>query len=181
MSKYNEKEALEKLEMFKKGATMAMYAAELDVSIRTVQFWLDPNSQQFKKTLYIEYMRALAKQEAHYDKVILREFEKPTENFNAVLYQMVRRNLHGWTEHRKITCLQDIKHAETYYEQQQVLRDALADGHMTPAEFAILSRAIVELAKMLEIDKLKSEIDELKAYVKNETQQTQAQEETRHG
>lgn len=176
-SKYDDSYPQLVIDMFKRGETIAMFCSKINVCKRTVDRWLKPDEENklFKGEFYAAYHIALAHQEAFYDKVMIREIENPSENFNPVLYQMIRRNLHGWTEHRKILTLEQLQDAGTYQQQEKVLRTALANGELTPAEFHILAKSIVALAQMAEIDTLKAEIDELKAYVKNEIaiQQTQ--------
>jgi hypothetical protein len=147
------------------GGTQAMVAAELKVSVRSLQRWKKHDDPHFQRDFCAMWEEAMAHNESFYDKIAMREMMRPTENFNPVLYQMFRRNVHGWTEHRRVA-IEGIDKAATYQEQAELLRANLAAGLLTPAEFNLLHQGLSNTA-MKEIDDVKIQVEELKEKFKN--------------
>jgi len=143
----------------KDGATLAMVCRNLQISRQTFYNWI-------KKHKELEEAYKIGKEwgEGYLDEAGLHNLDNPT--FNAVLYQMIRRNRCGWTEHRKVM-LQAYENAETYEQRMQALNKAVATGQLTPDEYKNMMSSEAQRARVDETAQLRAEVAQLKEMVKD--------------
>lgn len=153
-------------QVLREGGTIAMVAAACGVSKSAVQRWKRVSSSQFKVEFAEMWEVESAQFEAYHDKIYLREFDKPTRDFNAVLVSMFRRNNSEWTEHRKLDFPTLANPNLTFAEQREELMRLLAGNQLTAHEVNYLAKAIADFAQLDQLEKLRIEVEELKALMK---------------
>lgn len=148
------------------GGTTAMVAAECNVSKSAIQNWVKPTSKHFQVEFAEMWVIYHPKCEAFHDRINLREFVTPTKDFNAVLVSMFRRNNFDWTEHRKLDLPTLADPTLTFSQQRTELMKLVQGKQLTAHEFNYLTKALADFAQLEELEKLRIEIEELKALFK---------------
>lgn len=147
--------------------TQEMLAKECGVTVRTIQRWKQPkfsdgtDNPDFKPKFAEYYLLGEIAQKAGYDVIALQNLQKPNKHFNPALYFGERKRLHAFSDDRTIK-IPELKEANDYKAQAEVLRDKFADGVITAAEFKKATDALYKISEVIDLLPLKEEVRQLK-------------------
>lgn len=160
-------------EILADGGTYAMIAAEVKVSLRTMQRWKQPltgdgkMNSRYRESFAEACLLGRAANVAWFDKVGRDNLNSPNKHFNPVLYIYERKRRFNESEQRVIP-LPKVAASTGYQDQAKALMEEATAGNLSPDELQKYTASLANIAKLIELETLINDVKDIKKRLEKE-------------